>query len=110
MSFPHLTNAMISRIPSALVQLGAGVGNVVLATPLLMALRELGFAVDLLLAADYAQTTDLLRPWSVVRQIFTRPTAPPLTSYDRIAPALPPFYQARFGRAITYRPNAIKRP
>lgn len=96
--------------PTALVQLGAGVGNIVLATPLLIALRELGFAVDLLLAADYSQTADLLRPWSVVRAIFTRLTPPPLEPYSRIAPALPPFYQARFGRALAYRPNAVKRP
>jgi ADP-heptose:LPS heptosyltransferase len=93
-----------------LVHLGAGVGNVVLATPLLMALRELGFAVDVLLAADYAETSGLLRPWSVVREIFTRLAQPPLAHYERIAPALPPFYQARFGRAIAHRPNALARP
>lgn len=82
----------------------------VLATPLLIALHELGFAVDVLLAADYTQTSGLLRPWSVVRDIFTRLAQPPLARYERIAPALPPFYQAHFGRAIAYRPNAIRRP
>lgn len=93
-----------------LVQLGAGIGNIVLATPLLIALHELGFAVDVFLAADYAETSGLLRLWSVVREIFTRPAQPALARYARIAPALPPFYQARFGRAISLQPNAIKRP
>lgn len=95
---------------SILVQLGAGIGNIVLATPLLIALQELGFAADVLLAADYAETSGLLRPWSVVREIFTRLAQPPLAQYERIAPALPPFYQARFGRAISHQPHAIKRP
>lgn len=101
MSFPRA---------SIFVQLGAGIGNVVLATPLLIALHEIGFAVDVLLAADYPQTAALLRPWSVVREIFTRLTQPSLARYERIAPALPPFYQARFGRAIAHWPNALKRP
>ena len=61
---------------SVLVHLGAGVGNVVLATPLLMALNELGFTIDVLLAADYPQTADLLRPWSVVREVFAHGAAP----------------------------------
>jgi ADP-heptose:LPS heptosyltransferase len=93
-----------------LVHLGAGVGNVVLATPLLMALHELGFAVDVLLAADYSQTAALLRPWSVIREIFTSVTPSTLAPYQRIAPALPPFYQERFGHAIAHRPNALARP
>ena len=93
-----------------LVHLGAGIGNIVLATPLLLALQELGFTTDVLLAEDYSQTVELLRPWSVVRNVFTRFTRPPLVPYERIAPALPPFYQARFGRVLTNRPNALPRP
>jgi ADP-heptose:LPS heptosyltransferase len=95
---------------SMLVQLGAGIGNIVLATPLLIALQELGFVVDVFLAADYAETSGLLRLWSAVREIFTRPARPALAGYERIAPALPPFYQPRFGREISLQPNAIKRP
>ena len=93
-----------------LVHLGAGIGNIVLATPLLLALQELGFTTDVLLAEDYSQTVELLRPWSVVRNVFTRFTRPPLVPYERIAPALPPFYQACFGRAIANQPNALARP
>jgi len=92
---------------TALVQLGAGIGNVVLATPLLIALHEMGFEVDVLLVADYADTAELLRPWSVVREVFTHP--PPIT-YGRVVPALPPFYEARFGRMLANRPNALARP
>jgi hypothetical protein len=86
------------------------VGNVVLATPLLIALHEMGFAVDVLLAADYPQTAALLSPWSVVRKTFDRFTRPRLEPYTRIAPALPPFYQARFGRPVAHRPNSMARP
>jgi ADP-heptose:LPS heptosyltransferase len=92
---------------TALVHLGAGIGNIVLASPLLIALNELGLAVDVLLTADYAQTASLLRPWSVVREILTET---PQASYDHVVPALPPFYQARFGRALANRPNALTRP
>ena len=90
-----------------LLHLGAGVGNVVLATPLLLALNELGYTVDVLLVADYAETAALLRPWSVVREVLAgTPRAP----YECVVPALPPFYQARFGRAIASRTNALPRP
>src|SRR5687767_14263961 len=95
---------------SVLVQLVSGIGNVSLATPLLIALNELGYAVDLMLAADYPQTSALLRPWSVVREIFTSSGSPSLISYDRLAPALPPFYQGRFGRAFSQGPKALARP
>ena len=63
-----------------LIHLGAGVGNVVLATPLLTALNQLGFEIDVALTADYPETADLLRPWSAVRiaktAIASRPPCP----------------------------------
>ena len=93
-----------------LLHLGAGVGNVVLATPLLMALNELGFTIDILLTADYPETADLLRPWSVVREVFAHSAAPTPAAYDCVVPALPPFYQPRHGRVIANRPNALPRP
>jgi ADP-heptose:LPS heptosyltransferase len=98
---------MNSNNAALLVQLGAGVGNIVLATPLLVALHELRFATDLLLAADYAETASLLTPWSLVREVFVRA---PHVQYDYVVPALPPFYQARFGRALMNRPNVLARP
>jgi hypothetical protein len=35
--------------------LGAGIDNIVLATPLLLALRNVGLVVDLVLATDYSE-------------------------------------------------------
>ena len=97
-------------MPQILVHLGAGIGNVVLATPLLIALHELSFAVDVLLAADYPETADLLRPWSVLREVFVQSQAPDPSSYTRVAPAIPPFYAPRFGRTIASLPHALPRP
>ena len=54
----------------ALVHVGAGIGNVVLATPLIVALDALGFRVDLWLSADYLDTHTLLRDWSLVGTIY----------------------------------------
>jgi ADP-heptose:LPS heptosyltransferase len=94
-----------------LVHLGAGVGNIVLATPLLVALHELGFTVDVLLAADYAETADLLRPWSVVRKILHGlANAQQLAGYAKVLPAIPPFYWPRFARRFTGIANLVPRP
>lgn len=46
---------------SLLVHLASGVGNIILATPLLIALNRMGFVIDLLLNADYPQTAELFR-------------------------------------------------
>lgn len=94
---------------ACLVHLASGVGNIVLATPLLLALDELGYDVHVCLDADYTQTADLLQPWSVVRAVhggglaalLRRPRA--VTGqphrWDAIVPAVPPFYWPRFARA-----------
>ncbi len=95
---------------TALVHLASGVGNIVLATPLLVALDELGFTVDVCLNADYPQTADLLRPWSVVREVFADRPADRRAHYDVVVPAIPPFYWRRFGAASTLRSRAVERP
>jgi len=86
---------------TCLVHLASGVGNVVLATPLLVALDDLGYTVDVCLDADYAQTADLLRPWSVVRAVHTDGIAAAArrARCDLIVPAVPPFYWTRFAPA-----------
>ena len=56
------------------VHLGAGIGNIASATPLLVALHECDFVTDVVLAADYAETAELLRSWSAVREIFMSTT------------------------------------
>jgi ADP-heptose:LPS heptosyltransferase len=95
---------------SALVYLGEGIGNVILATPLLAALNQLGFEVDVALAADYPETADLLRPWSVVQAIFTNIHFPSAENYDYVVPAIPPFYWARFARYFSGTNNLLPRP
>jgi ADP-heptose:LPS heptosyltransferase len=93
------------------VHLGAGIGNIVLATPLLVALRECGYVTDVVLAADYAETAELLRPWSAVREIFTSTTPfPSAQHYLHVIAAIPPFYWPRYASKFTDRRNFVARP
>lgn len=92
---------------SVLVHLGAGVGNVVLATPLLVALRSLGLSVDVWLAADYADTGSLLSGWDVVRRVVRQPD---LGGYDVVVPAVPPFYWPRFHARFRACRGLVARP
>jgi ADP-heptose:LPS heptosyltransferase len=100
--------------PCALVHLAAGVGNIVLATPLLVALDGAGFAVDVLLDADYPPTADLLRGWSVVREVFgcgaRRGSHLLREGYDHVVPAVPPFYWRRFAHLYPRGPRTLPRP
>lgn len=98
-----------------LVHLAAGVGNVVLATPLLVALDRAGFAVDVLLDADYPPTAELLGGWSVVREVYgcgARRAAHLLGrgDYAHVVPAVPPFYWPRFWRLYPRAPRVTRRP
>lgn len=82
----------------ALVHLAAGIGNLVFGTPLLIALNEMGYAVDLRLSADYDGAADLFTGWSAVRRVITGAEAleiPP-AFYHAVIPAIPPFYWPRF--------------
>jgi ADP-heptose:LPS heptosyltransferase len=92
------------------VHLGAGIGNIVLATPLLVALYECGLATDVVLAADYSETADLLRPWSAVREIFTSDQAFPSRNYSCVVPAIPPFYWRRYAKRFAGKRNVVARP
>jgi ADP-heptose:LPS heptosyltransferase len=97
---------------TCLVHLASGVGNIVLATPLLVALDELGCAVDVCLDADYLETIELLRPWSVVREIHTDGVAAAIRRrrYSHVVPAVPPFYWARFRNAYSRVVDVVDRP
>ena len=92
---------------TVLVHLASGVGNIVMATPLLAALDEMGFTVDVRLDADYAQTAELLADWHVVRRVLT---SADLRHYDAVVPAIPPFYWRRFGTAYRALGTAVPRP
>lgn len=78
-----------------LVHLAAGIGNIVLATPLLDVLARNGFTVDLLLDADYADVGELFEGWSAVRYVGSRRTLAH-SSYEHVVVAVPPFYWRRF--------------
>lgn len=104
---------MEKRAANVLVHLAAGVGNIVLATPLLVALDALGFTVDVLLDADYAETAELLRGWSIIRELFTRGSRERVArwrSYERLVPAVPPFYWWRFSRLYAHDARTVARP
>ena len=88
---------MRERQPTVLVHLASGIGNIVLATPLLVALNQMGFTSDLLLHSDYPQTADLLRDWSAVRAIYSA-GARVNVDHDFIVPAIPPVYWRRFAQ------------
>ncbi len=97
---------------TVLVHLASGVGNIILATPLLIALNHMKFVVDLLLHADYPQTADLLRDWSLIREIYDGRShnITTLSTYDYIIPAIPPFYWSRFAHLYKNTSKHIRRP
>lgn len=94
-----------------LIHLAAGTGNIVLATPLVLAVSRAGYVVDLLLDADYPDTAALVEGWGAVRRVLgcsDRPLS--LAGYWRVLPAVPPFYWQRYRG--TYRANGscVPRP
>jgi ADP-heptose:LPS heptosyltransferase len=100
------------RKPIVLVHLASGIGNIVLATPLLNALNQMGLVIDLLIHADYSDTLSLFRDWSAIRRVYdgrsSEIRAP--GTYDFIIPAIPPFYWSRFSRLYKNNSKNIQRP
>jgi ADP-heptose:LPS heptosyltransferase len=94
---------------TVLVHLASGIGNIVFATPLLIALSEMRLTIDVRLDADYKQTAELLEGWSIVREILCG-TSPNLDSYDYILPAIPPFYWPRFQHLYKTARKKVCRP
>ncbi len=97
-------------MPDVLVHLAAGLGNIVLASPLLLALEEMGFTVDLRLSADYDETAELFRGWSTVRSVWSRSDQVPERDYRHVIPAIPPFYWPHFQRYYDGCRNCVTRP
>ena len=101
--------SMNSSCDSVLVHLASGIGNIVLATPLLIVLARHGYVVHILLDADYLGVGELMEGWSVVRTIYDdRHAKPADTDHARIVAAIPPFYWRRYARRYSrqrpYRP------
>lgn len=97
--------------PRVLVHLATGIGNIVLATPLLLTLRQRFSAIDLLLHADYPGVAELFRGWSTVDKVFDgRAGERPPSGYDVLVPAIPPFAWPRFAAQYRGQPNTVPRP
>ncbi len=94
---------------AVLVHLAAGVGNLVLATPLLVALNEMELETDLRLDADYPAAAELFEGWCAVRAIGTQPPRP-MDEYGWVLPAVPPFYWPRFAAAYRHVRQCVARP
>jgi len=94
---------------AVLVHLAAGIGNLVLATPLLAALYRMGYEVDLLLHADYPQAAGLFADWAAVRRVHAL-RFPPGERYARLVPAVPPFYWSGLRRPYAGRSDCVARP
>lgn len=100
-----------SSLGPVLVHLASGVGNIVFATPMLKALSRGGYIVDVIVEGDYAQTADLLRNWSAVRNVYSRAIQPESESgYEAVIPAVPPFYWGRYARHFRGQRKCVKRP
>ena len=92
-----------------LIHLASGVGNIVQATPLVLALAEMGLTIDIRLDADYPATIELLSGWSAIRSIRCGSFPSPLAAYRYIVPAVPPFYWPRFASLYRHlRPPALR--
>jgi hypothetical protein len=96
----------------ALVHLAAGIGNIILATPLLQALETLRLRTHLLLDADYDGAADLFEGWSAVERVVSGPLPQILAAadYTHLIPAIPPFYWPRFQAAYYREDRVVARP
>jgi ADP-heptose:LPS heptosyltransferase len=102
---------MASSDRPILVHLAAGIGNIVLATPMLVALYRCGYIIDLRVDGDYPETAELFSGWSAIRTILTgMPGSTQPDDYTALLPAIPPFYWNKYVRHYGDRPNSIARP
>lgn len=91
-----------------LVHLASGIGNIVLATPLLQVLAQNGYQMDLLVDGDYGGIGELFHHWGNIGQVLTHPPDP--AGYAVLVPAVPPFYWYRHARFYAGRRHALRRP
>jgi ADP-heptose:LPS heptosyltransferase len=99
-------------MPVALVHLGAGIGDIVLATPMISALEQIGLDIDLCLSADYPETASLFHGWPVIRRVMSdRELGAALADRPAfVVPAIPPFYWSRFRTVFRHQarpPDAL---
>lgn len=103
---------MHMQAPSRLlVHLATGIGNIMLATPLLMALSRSFSHIELRLDCDYPGAGDLFRHWSVLSAVYdTRAGETPVGKYDIVIPAVPPFAWPRYAGQYRHQTTALPRP
>jgi len=56
--------------PEALVAAGGGLGDIVMTTPVISAVYQLGYTIDVLIKPDIAWAAGLLEPWDIVRKVY----------------------------------------
>ncbi|HEV3092485.1 MAG TPA: glycosyltransferase family 9 protein [Candidatus Cybelea sp.] len=95
--------------PSILVHLATGLGNIVLATSLLVTLSRRFRTIDLRLDADYPGAGDLFRDWSALRAVYDT-GAIANGAYEIIVPAIPPFAWPRFSARYRNHAGLMPRP
>lgn len=96
---------------TVLVHLASGIGNIVLATPLLRVLVRHGYTVDVLVDGDYAGASQLLTDWSAIRSARAPgPTDYAGSQYDHIVAAIPPFYWPRYAHRYAWCAKLVPRP
>ncbi|MCP4368492.1 MAG: glycosyltransferase family 9 protein [Deltaproteobacteria bacterium] len=95
-----------------LVHLASGIGNIVFATPLLIALHEMDFEIDVLIHADYPETTGLLKGWHIIRRVMIGQNNSIIQTdkYTHIISAIPPFYWYQYGRVLCGKRNLVPLP
>lgn len=93
------------------VHLASGVGNIILATPLLLALSRHGYVIDLMVDSDYRGTAELFQGWSALRNLYDGAAGEePHQVCDIQIPAIPPFYWSRYAAHYRTVSGAIGRP
>ncbi|WP_404558439.1 glycosyltransferase family 9 protein [Bradyrhizobium niftali] len=96
---------------TVLVHVASGIGNIVLATPLLLTLYANDYIVDLLVDGDYPETAELFDGWNILRAVYSGRTRQHTTgNYDIIIAAIPPFYWRGYASRYDRVTNCIQRP
>jgi ADP-heptose:LPS heptosyltransferase len=94
-----------------LVHLASGIGNIMLATPLLVALSRRFANIELRLDCDYPGAGGLFRHWSALRAVHDSGASElPGGAYHTIVPAIPPFAWPRYAGLYRHCPQAMSRP
>lgn len=94
-----------------LVHLATGIGNIMHATPLLVALSRSFSHIELRLDCDYPGAGDLFRHWSALRAVYdTRAGETPGGEHDIVIPAVPPFAWPRYAGQYRHQATVMPRP